>query len=422
MPIFYHLIIRTYNLLLTVSSLFNRKARLIIQGRKKTFRIIRKMRKPGERIIWFHCASLGEFEQGRPLMESLKKNQQDYKIYVSFFSASGYEIKNSDPLLDCAFYLPADTGTNARRLLSLMNPEMAVFIKYEFWYHFFRACNRRNIPIVSISTILRPDQVFFRSYAKFYRDVLKRVDAYFVQNEETRDLLKNIGIDQVMITGDTRFDRVFKIRSGHKPLPLIEQFMNGKRLVILGSTWKSDIDLWRKFINDNREKYKFLIAPHHIDEANLRYIEDQVSLKSIRFSKVNENPDAGIEMIIMDRIGLLSSLYYYGYVNYVGGSFNEGLHNLLEPAVYGAPVLMGRADTNEKYQEAVDLVAAGGAYEINDLEELERIMHSFSGDDHFYWDTGDRAKKYVESNLGATGKIVSSLEKMLNKRHGRAGI
>jgi 3-deoxy-D-manno-octulosonic-acid transferase len=420
--ILYNLIIRSYNLLLKIFSLFNRKARLIVRGRKSAFRTIQEARHPDDRIIWFHCASLGEFEQGRPVMEALKKGSNSLKIFVSFFSSSGYEIKKTDPMLDGVFYLPADTRSNARKLVSMLEPEIAIFIKYEFWYHFFKACKRKNIPVISISTILRPDQLFFRPYGMFYRNVLKKVDVFFVQNEETRDLLQGIGIRQVSITGDTRFDRVFRIRSEHVPIPVIEDFLNGKRLVILGSTWEPDIDLWKGFINENQKNYKFLIAPHHVEEADIRYIEDQIFLKSIRYSKIKEVPAASIELIIMDRIGLLSSLYYYGYVNYVGGSLSEGLHNLLEPAVYGAPVLLGRAESNEKYQEAVDLVAMGGAYEISDPDELDLVMRRLSGDEHVYWDAGEKAKKYVESNLGATSRIVSAIETMLRRGHGRNGI
>jgi 3-deoxy-D-manno-octulosonic-acid transferase len=419
--IVYNLIIRSYNLLLTFYSLFNRKARLIVRGRKKAFRIIEKLRLPDDRIIWFHCASLGEFEQGRPVMESMKKSGKAYKIFVSFFSSSGFEVKKNDPLLDGVFYLPADTPKNARKLIARLKPEIAIFIKYEFWYHFFKACNRKNIPVVSISTILRPDQLFFRSYGKFYRDVLKRVNVFFVQNEETRELLRDIGIGQVEISGDTRFDRVLKIRSERQPVPLIEEFMHGKPLVILGSSWEPDIDLWKGFMQNNHDKYKFLIAPHHIEEPHLRYIEDQTGLKTVRFTTTNGSPISGADILILDRIGLLSSLYYYGFVNYVGGSFSEGLHNLLEPAVYGAPVLLGRAESNEKYQEAVDLVAMGGAFEINDPDELNRVMNTLSGDDHLYWDAGDKAKKYVESNLGATDRIVTSIETLLRKEYGWDG-
>lgn len=420
--ILYNLIIRSYNLILRIFSFFDRKARLIVSGRKSTFRIIKKLRQPEDRILWFHCASLGEFEQGRPVMEALKKDSRSFKIFVSFFSSSGHEVKKTDPLLDGVFYLPADTASNARKLVSILEPEIAIFIKYEFWYHFFAACNRKNIPVISISTILRKDQLFFRPYGIFYRNVLKKVDVFFVQNEETKELLEGIGIRQVSISGDTRFDRVYRISTEHVPVPVIEEFMNGKRLIVLGSTWEPDIDLWKGFINENRGNYKFLIAPHHVEESDIRYIEDQIFLKSVRFSKIKEVSDAGLELIIMDRIGLLSSLYYYGFVNYVGGSMSEGLHNLLEPAVYGAPVLLGRDESNEKFQEAVDLVAMGGAFEISDPDELDLVMRRLSGDEHIYWDAGEKAKKYVESNLGATSRIVSAIDEMLRRGDGRNGI
>ena len=410
---FYYLIIRSYDFLLLTISIFNRKARLIVQGRKETFSIIKNMRITGEKIMWFHCASLGEFEQGRPVMESIRKNWEGYKIYVSFFSSSGYEVRKDDPLLDAVFYLPADTKENARELVSLLKPEVAIFVKYEFWYYFFEACNKYHIPVISISTVLRPDQVFFKFYGKFYQDILRRVDAYFVQDNQTFQLLRDIGIRQIEITGDTRFDRVIKIRSDRASVPVIDEFVAGRRLIILGSTWKPDIDLWKSYINRNREQYKYLIAPHHIDEGNLSYIENHISLKTVRFTQLNSNNFRDSEVMIMDQIGLLSSLYFYGYVNYVGGSFSEGLHNLLEPAVFGTPVLLGKDKTNKKYLEAAGLIEAGGAFEVSNTEELAAIMGKLCRESSFYQEAGEKSRTFVESRAGATGKIVNSLRSVI---------
>ncbi len=418
---FYYLIIRIYNFLLLTISLFDRRARAIIQGRKETFFTIKNLRNPDEKIIWFHCASLGEFEQGRPVMESIRENWEGYKIYVSFFSSSGYEVRKNDPLLDAVFYLPADTQENARKLVTILKPEAAIFVKYEFWYYFFKACNENNIPLISISTILRPEQLFFKFYGKFYRDILKRVDVYFVQDEQTFQLLHDIGIRGVEITGDTRFDRVVKIRSDRNSVPLIEKFTDDRHLVILGSTWKPDIDLWKSYINDNREKYRYLIAPHHIDEGNLRYIESQISLNAIRYTKHNHHDIRNIEVMIMDHIGLLSSLYYYGYINYVGGSFSEGLHNVLEPAVFGTPVLLGKYKSNKKYLEAAGLIEAGGAFEVSNPGELLQIMAELSGTSFIYQEACRKSRLFVESHAGATGKIVTSLRSILNNSYGRIG-
>lgn len=418
----YFLVIRFFEFLLLAGSLFNRKAKLIVQGRKNTFSTLEKARKPDDRIIWFHCASLGEFEQGRPVMEFIRDQWHPYKIYVSFFSSSGYEIRRKDPLPDAVFYLPADTRKNARKLIAVLKPEAAIFVKYEFWYHYFAECNRQHIPLISISTILRPDQVFFRFYGKFYRNILKRVDAYYVQDRQTQQLLEGVGLEKVQITGDTRFDRVLKIRSGRTSIPGIEEFISGHRLIILGSTWKPDIDLWKSYINRNAENYKFLIAPHHIDEGNLRYIENQISQPVIRFSKLDGGVDVrSYDIMIMDRIGLLSSAYYYGYINYVGGSFSEGLHNVLEPAVFGIPVLLGRDPSNRKYLEASGLTEAGGAFEVGDPGELERVMDKFSGESPFYREASSKARNFVENQAGATGKIVSSLQSIIKNTHGRTG-
>lgn len=412
--LFYNLIIRIYNFLLFTSSLFNRKADRIIQGRKSTFAMIKNLRVPSDKIIWFHCASLGEFEQGRPVMESMKEKWGTYKLYVSFFSSSGYEIRKNDSLLDGIFYLPADTRGNALKLMSLLKPEVAIFVKYEFWYYFYDVCNKHNIPVISISTILRPDQIFFKFYGKFYRKILGMVDAYFVQDRKTKDLLENIGIKKIQITGDTRFDRVLKIRLNHKQIPVIKEFMEDRRLIILGSTWKPDIDLWKSYINENKDQHRYLIAPHHIDEGDLKYIESHISLKSIRFTKIKCDLNGQYDVMIMDRIGLLSTLYYYGYLNYVGGSFSEGLHNLLEPAVFGRPVLLGKDKTNIKYREAIGLIDAGGAFEVSNPDELARVMTELSGESSLYRKASDRAYEYVESQAGATEKIISSLESILN--------
>ena len=417
----YNLIIRAYNFLIYTTALFNRKASHMISGRKNTFSVLHKIKNPGDRVIWFHCASLGEFEQGRPVMEILKRDPGNYKIYVSFFSSSGYEVKKDDPLLDGLFYLPADTRANAARLIRLMKPEIAIFVKYEFWYHFFKTCNQQNIPVISISTILRPDQVFFKSFGGFYRKMLRMVDAYYVQNKQTENLLRGIGINQVQITGDTRIDRVHKIKTDQRRLPVIEEFMGTNRMIVLGSTWKPDINLWKSFINGNKNGYKYLIAPHHIDEGNLKYIEHHLSIKQIRFSKIKEGFSESYEVLIMDHIGLLSSIYHYGYVNYVGGSFSEGLHNILEPAVYGAPVLIGKDKSNKKYQEAVGLIEKRGAFEIADSSELERVMNELSENSSFYRQVSDAAQQYVELNIGAAGKIGSSIISILNRENARIG-
>jgi 3-deoxy-D-manno-octulosonic-acid transferase len=418
---FYNVIVRIYNFLLLISSFFNRKARLIVLGRNKTFSILEKLRKPDEKIIWFHCASLGEFEQGRPVMESIREKWTGYKIYVSFFSSSGYEIRKNDVLLDAAFYLPADTRENAEKLISLIKPKIAIFVKYEFWYHFFEVCNRYRIPLVSISTILRPDQVFFNFYGKFYRDILKKVDAYFVQDELTRQLLQKIGVSQIEIAGDTRFDRVLKIRSIRSSNPVIEQFTEGRPLIILGSTWKPDIDLWKSYTEQNPERYKYLIAPHHIDEGNLRYIERRLSLPSLRYTNLRGEELLSFDVLIMDQIGLLSSLYYYGYINYVGGAFSEGLHNLLEPAVFGAPILFGKDKSNKKYLEAVGLIEAGGAFEVGDPDDLVLRMDELSEGSSLYQEACEKTLTFVDSRAGATEKIVASLKSIISGDYGRIG-
>jgi len=405
----YNLIIRIYNLLIYIISFFNGKAYKIIRGRRNTFSYLKNSRQPGEKVIWFHCASLGEFEQGRPVMESLKRKKTNFKLFVSFFSSSGYEVKKNDSLLDGVFYLPADTKSNAKKLISILRPEIAIFVKYEFWYHIFHECRENNIPVVSISTILRPGQVFFKFYGSFYRKTLKMIDAFYVQNLQTQKLLHEIGISDVTISGDTRFDRVSEISKRHQQLPLIEKFKQRKKLIILGSTWKPDIDLWNSFINDHGQDYKYIIAPHQIEEDNLNYIERRIYPTKERYSSVNSTIIETYTVLIIDNIGLLSSLYYYGYVNYVGGAFSEGLHNILEPAVFGSPVLFGKHKSNDKYREAVDLLKWQGAIDISNSNELTLTMQKLIYDTSFYRKMSNQAKKYVERNTGATDKIITSL-------------
>ncbi len=408
----YNLIIRVYNLLLNIISLFNSKTAKIIKGRSKTFSYLKKTRQPGDRVIWFHCASLGEFEQGRPVMESLKKNNK-VKIFVSFFSSSGYEVKENDNLLDGVFYLPSDTKPNAKKLISILRPEIAIFVKYEFWYHFFHECRGNHIPVISISTILRPGQFFFKSYGAFYRNTLKLIDAFYVQNLQTERLLQELGISKVVLSGDTRFDRVSEISKRRQKIPSIEKFKEGKKLVVLGSTWKPDIDLWASFINEYKQDYKYIIAPHQIEEDNLKYIERIIDRAEVRFSRIDINSINEYDVLIIDNIGLLSSLYYYGFVNYVGGAFIGGLHNILEPAIYGAPVLFGKHKSNGKYQEVADLLNLHGGIEIANSRDLALTMKKLTDNASLYQRMSNQAKRYVELNTGATDKIIDSLNEYI---------
>ncbi len=387
---------------------------MIVSGRRDTFRLIADCRKPEDKVIWFHCASLGEFEQARPVMEAIKNRFEGYRIYLSFFSSSGYEVRKDYALAACVFYLPADTPANAARMLQLIRPQLVIFIKYEFWYYHLEACHRRRIPLVSISTILRPNQVIFSLFGRVFREMLSFFNFFYVQNVQTKKLLAEIGIDQAMVTGDTRFDRVQAICQENKQIPELDDFGKGKKLIILGSTWRPDIDLWKDFIDHSGDNIKFVIAPHHIDEPEIDHISKQLSSGSVRFSSYQLSGHQVEKVLIIDNIGMLSSVYAYGYLIFVGGSFSKGLHNILEPAVYGKPVIIGKSKSNLKYQEAVELVRMGGVFVVKGPEELRIIAGQLLEDVTFYEKTSRASSDYVKQNTGATEKITNSLSDFLD--------
>lgn len=413
--IIYNFIVGLYNLLLFLNSLYNSKAQKIIHGRRETFQRVSEFRKekPDQPAIWFHCASLGEFEQGRPVMEALKKNYPHYAICLSFFSSSGYEIQKDYEIASCVFYLPADTKGNAVKLIDMIAPQLVVFVKYEFWYHFISNCQSKGIPVVSISTILRSEQIIFKGIGSFYRHILRLFDHFFVQDSETAEILYKIGIREYSLSGDTRFDRVIELNKKHYLFPEVERFIQNRRCIVLGSSWKPDIDIWANYINDHGSNLKFIIAPHNIEQHDLLYIEKRLKARTIRHSQLKSGVDGNIPVMIIDNIGMLSSLYYYAYIAYVGGAFSEGLHNILEPATYGIPVIMGKSKLNVKYREATDLAALGGAFEIADRKSLNELMNRFLKDHQFYNFSADKAGKYVRNQSGATKKIMNYFQNIL---------
>jgi len=408
----YNLIIRSYNLFVLVFSFINIRARNLIKGRKRAFKTISDKKQDNKRIIWFHCASLGEFEQGLPVMESIKLTYPEYLIYISFFSPSGYEIQKNHKVADCVFYLPADTGSNADKLLGLLDPIAVFFIKYEFWFYYLRACSDRNIPVFSISTILRPDQLFFKFYGGFYRKILTLFAHFFVQNMETKELLNGLGLTNVTISGDTRFDRVNAISKEQPSIDIIENFKMNHNLVVLGSAWKQDIDLWNSYISEN-DNLKFIIAPHHINEENLKYIEKKIRSNILRYSK-SSNDFGNNSVLIIDNIGMLSAIYRYADITYVGGAFGEGLHNILEPATFGKPIIIGKAASNKKYHEVTALIKEGGAFEISNSSELRTIMNNLLSDSALRQHVGKSCRDFVNANLGSTDKIMEEINPILS--------
>ncbi|WP_316808352.1 3-deoxy-D-manno-octulosonic acid transferase [Pedobacter agri] len=407
MLLLYILGIRIYNLIISIFSLFNNKAKLFINGRKNLFQNIKNQVDSNQKHIWFHFASLGEFEQGRPVLEKLKAVYPQKKIVVTFFSPSGYEIRKNYALAD-VFYLPMDTAQNAKRFLDLINPEMAIFTKYEFWHFYFKELNTRKIPLYVISGIFRPTQAFFKWYGSFYRNILKSVTYFFVQNEESKALLNAIGLQNAVISGDTRFDRVYENAQTARSLPEIENFIGNAPVLVCGSTWPED----EKLLAVLPEKYpdwKFIIAPHEIHESHIESIEKQFPAGSLRFSvlasrlKAAPAPTSAEQILIIDNIGMLSSLYRYGKTAYIGGGFGAGIHNTLEAAAFGLPVIFG--PKYDKFQEAKDLIAIGAAQSISSADELLNAFDSFLKNNQ----AANAAKKYVEDKKGATEIIIRQI-------------
>ena len=420
----YNLIIYLYLFGVAVYSRFNEKVRKMWRGEREAFRILREKVDPDAKYVWFHAASLGEFEQGRPLMEQLRKEHPEYKILLTFFSPSGYEVRKNYEGADIITYLPLDTITNARRFLRTVRPVMAFFIKYEFWYNYLHILKHRGVPVYSVSSIFRPDQVFFKWYGRQYGRVLNCFTHFFVQNEISKELLAKIGITNVSVVGDTRFDRVLQIKEAAKQLPVVEAFVkDAPQVFVAGSSWPPDEDIFIKYFNEHKE-WKLIIAPHVIGEDHLKQIEKLLEgRKVIRYTEAENSQlsaraslackartlnsqlkDASV--LIIDCFGLLSSIYHYGDVAYVGGGFGVGIHNLLEAAVWDVPVFFG--PNNQKFQEAQALKQSGG-FEIHNYEEFAQQMDRFISDAAYLKDQGQKAGHFVKGQAGATGKVISQL-------------
>ena len=401
----YNLVIYLYLLGVAVYSLFNEKVRKMWRGERAAFRILKEKVDPSAQYVWFHAASLGEFEQGRPLMEQLRRDHPEYKILLTFFSPSGYEVRKDYQGADIICYLPLDTITNARRFLRTIRPVMAFFIKYEFWYNYLHILKHRKVPVYSVSSIFRPDQVFFKWYGRQYGRVLHCFTHFFVQNEVSRELLAKIGITDVTITGDTRFDRVLQIKEQSKQLPIVEEFTKGHKVFVAGSSWPPDEDIFIRYFNEHPE-WKLIIAPHVIAEDHLQQIISKLgNRKVLRYTQANETNGAN-EVLIIDCFGLLSSIYHYGDVAYVGGGFGVGIHNVVEAAVWSVPVIFG--PNNQKFQEAQDLKKSGG-FEISSYEDFEQLMNRFDADPKYLEEQGRQAGEYVKNLAGATRKVLTAV-------------
>lgn len=456
----YNIAIYIYLIGVAIGSLFNKKIKKMWRGEREAVDLLKEKVDPTAKYVWFHAASLGEFEQGRPLIEQLRATHPEYKILLTFFSPSGYEVRKNYEGADIVCYLPLDTISNARRFLRAVHPVMAFFIKYEFWYNYLHILRHRGVPVYSVSSIFRPGQVFFKWYGRNYAKVLHCITHFFVQNEVSLQLLKGIGIDEATVVGDTRFDRVLQIKEQSKELPIVEAFkgINGKgnackddlsedagkgalsedackgdlsndackgalsedackkdlsengckgcNVFVAGSSWQPDEDIFIRFFNDHPD-WKLIIAPHVIGEDHLAYILDKLQMKAVRYTQATEQSAAEARCLIIDCFGLLSTIYRYGEIAYVGGGFGVGIHNVPEAAVWGVPVLFG--PNNKRFQEAQDLLACKGSFEVTDYDSFNTIISRLISDDKFRHQCGEASANYVKSRSGATDIIMKSV-------------
>lgn len=385
----------------------HRKAKKLLQGHKKIFSILSENLREGVDYVWFHVSSLGEFEQGRPLMERIRSEHPELRIVLTFFSPSGYDSAKNYQNADAVCYIPFDTPCNAKRFLDLLKPKMAFFVKYEFWMNFLIQLRKRNIPTYSVSSIFREKQIFFRPWGFFYRKALRCFTHLFVQNEVSKKLLAGIGISNVTIVGDTRFDRVAKIQEQARQLPLVEAFVEGERKVfVAGSSWSPDEEVYMPFFKTH-PAWKLIIASHEIDEERLRDIENKVPGMCVRYSTAAMDEVRAADCLIIDCFGLLSSIYRYGQVAYVGGGFGVGIHNVLEPAVYGIPVFFG--PNNRKFQEAAMLKECGGGIEVASADDFLKKMGEINDNAAKMRALGEAAGRCVSENSGVSEKILSAL-------------
>ena len=398
--------IKTYTLAIKTASLFNNKARLWTKGRKNIFfKLQSAFKNETAKIIWIHAASLGEFEQGRPLIEKLKIKYPEKKVLLTFFSPSGYEIRKNYDKADYIFYLPADTPKNSKKFIDIVKPETVYFIKYEFWQNYLYNLHKLSIPTFLVSGIFRKDQIFFKSSGKSYRKVLNYFTHFFVQNQTSLDLLKTVNITNATISGDTRFDRVIDIANSSIELKKVEEFCDNNNVIIAGSSWQPDEELLSKYINSTSLNVKLIIAPHEIKEHNINRITKLLNKKVLLYSNIETSNPKDFDVLIINNIGLLSSLYKYGNIAYIGGGFGVGIHNILEAAVFGKPVVFG--PKYKKFKEAVDLIKLKGAFSVNNYTEFEQQFNKLLTNDIYLKETSAKAKDFVNSNAGAVNLVLN---------------
>jgi 3-deoxy-D-manno-octulosonic-acid transferase len=408
MTLAYNLGIRVYFVLVSIASVFNHKAKLWKNGRKNLLQILATNIESNSEYAWFHASSLGEFEQGRPIVEALKLEYPDIKIILTFFSPSGYEIRKNYSGADYICYLPLDTRRNAREFIKTVNPRWVFFIKYEYWYHFLKEVHKNNSKLYLVSGIFRKEQLFFKPYGNWYRKMLGFFDHLFVQNTESAELLESIGVKNYTIAGDSRFDRVVQIAEQSKEIEIARKFSEGFKVIVGGSTWEPDEKMLIDYIKSSDKNIKLIIAPHEIHAEHIKQITDKIDFPYSLYSIANDNDLAESRILIIDNIGMLSSIYKYGKVAYIGGGFGVGIHNTLEAAVYGMPVIFG--PKYKKFQEALDLVETKGGFSINSSEEFAELANLFFSSDFELKSAGNAAYNYVHKMKGATNILLNYLK------------
>lgn len=412
----YRIFIKAYFLFIALAASFNDRAAKYVRGRKDLFKKIKKeLSKNLAPIAWFHCASLGEFEQARPVIEEFRKVFPSHKILLTFFSPSGYEVRKKYNGAEYVFYLPNDSKRNAKKFVRLVRPSIAFFVKYEFWFFYLRELKKRNIPVISFSAIFRENQLFFKPYGRLYLNFLTYFDHIFVQDENSVQLLARHNLTNVSVSGDTRFDRVYDISRKPQSIEIAERFKDGSKICIMGSVWPADLEILIPLINNENLKLKYIIAPHNIRENEIKDMESRIKKPVLRYSKAYDENAGNFEVLIIDNIGLLSSLYQYGEFAYIGGAFGQGLHNTLEAAVFGMPVFFGSAEGNRRFQEALQLEHAGAAFPVKTTEEIQKLIGMLLENESERMKIGQISSRYVVSRTGATRKIIGHVKTLLNR-------
>ncbi|MCB0460530.1 MAG: 3-deoxy-D-manno-octulosonic acid transferase [Flavobacteriaceae bacterium] len=412
MIFFYNIAVYITGFVLNIVSLFNKKIALFVNGRKETFAKLTTEFEGKSKVIWFHCASLGEFEQGRPIIEKCKREIKDSKVLVTFFSPSGYEVRKNYAEADAVVYLPLDTKSNAKRFLDIVKPSVAVFVKYEFWPNILKELENRNIKTLLVSGIFRENQPFFKWYGKWIVSSLQSFDHFFVQNDTSKELLRRLGFTNVTISGDTRFDRVYQVTNQKIDLEKIARFKGDTTVLVAGSTWPKDEELLVKFINDlPSRKQKYIIAPHNIHAESIVKLKNSINKNTLLYSEIDSAEPTNFEVLIIDSIGLLSKIYYYADIAFVGGGFGTGLHNILEPATFSVPIIIG--PDYEKFNEAKDLVSLKACLVIRNIEELNTTLSALFINKKERTEKGELSRKYILENIGATEIIFNHLRLIL---------